>query len=124
MLLSALTFFFLNDLSSFRGNPIILAKLICCLQVLNRLTLYKNHKFLDSSKPKEFADDEFKFDENDRKFSKRVENTVGNGEIACHAQFLLSTQCFQKTRTEHTLKPVLAWERVKPSLKFVYLVKI
>ena len=30
---------------------------------------------LDSSKLKEFADDNFKFDENGRKFSKRVENT-------------------------------------------------
>ena len=28
------------------------------------------------------ADDNFKFDENGRKFFKRVENTVGKGEIA------------------------------------------
>ena len=31
---------------------------------------------LNTSKLKEFADDEFKFDENGRKFSKRVGNTV------------------------------------------------
>ena len=31
---------------------------------------------LDLSKLKEFADDNYKFDENGRKFSKRVENTV------------------------------------------------
>ena len=31
---------------------------------------------------KEFADDNFKFGENNRQFSKRVENTVGKGEIA------------------------------------------
>ena len=37
---------------------------------------------LDSSKPKEFADDNFEFDENGRKFSKWVQNTVGKGEIA------------------------------------------
>ena len=37
---------------------------------------------LDSSKLKEFADDNFNFDENSRKFSKRVENTVGKGEIS------------------------------------------
>ena len=30
----------------------------------------------------EFADDNFKFDENGRKLSKQVENTVGKGEIA------------------------------------------
>ena len=34
-------------------------------------------------------DDNFKFDENNRKFSKQVENTVGKGEIACYEQFLL-----------------------------------
>ena len=39
-------------------------------------------KILDSSKLKEFADDDFKFDEIGRKFSKLVENTVEKGEIA------------------------------------------
>ena len=34
------------------------------------------------SKLKEFADGNFKFDENGRKFSKWVESTVGKGEIA------------------------------------------
>ena len=43
---------------------------------------FPKRQILDSSKLKEFADDNFKFDENDRKFSKRVENTVGKGEIA------------------------------------------
>ena len=41
---------------------------------------------LDSSKLVEFADDNFKFDENGRKFSKRVENTVGKREIAGYKQ--------------------------------------
>ena len=45
---------------------------------------------LDFFKLKEFADDNFKFDENGRKFSKGEENTVGKGEIARHEQFLLS----------------------------------
>ena len=35
-----------------------------------------------------FADDNFKFDENGRKFSRSVENTVGKGEITCYKQFL------------------------------------
>ena len=38
------------------------------------------------------------------KFSKRVDNNVGKGEIACHEQFLLFPQCFQKTCTANTLK--------------------
>ena len=36
----------------------------------------------DSSKLKEFADDNFKFDKKGRKFFQLVEYTVGNGEIA------------------------------------------
>ena len=39
-------------------------------------------KILDRSKLKQSADDNFKFDENSRKFSKQVENTMGKGEIA------------------------------------------
>ena len=49
-----------------------------------------------------FADDNFEIDENGRKFSKRVENTVGKGEIARYEQFLLFPQCFQKTCTADT----------------------
>ena len=48
------------------------------------------------------ADEIFKFDENGRKFSKRVENTVGKGQIASNEQFLLFPQCFQKTCTADT----------------------
>ena len=54
---------------------------------------------LDSSKLKGFADDNFRFDENDRKFSKLIENTVGNGEIACYKLFLIFPQCFLETCT-------------------------
>ena len=46
-------------------------------------------QILDSSKLKEFADDNFKFDENGRKLSEQLENTVGKGEIARNKQFLL-----------------------------------
>ena len=53
-------------------------------------------KILDWSKLKQSADDNFKFDENSRKFSKWVENAVGKGEIACYEQFLPFPQCFQK----------------------------
>ena len=43
---------------------------------------FPRQQILDSSKMKELADDNFKFDENGRKLSKWVENTVGKGEIA------------------------------------------
>ena len=45
---------------------------------------------------KEFADVNFKLDENGKKVFKRVENTVGNSEIARYEQFLLFAQRFQK----------------------------
>ena len=62
--------------------------LLCHLQ--NAFSLDQSEKFsfgkgstlsqttsLDSSKLKEFADNNFKFDENDRKLSEQVKNTVG-----------------------------------------------
>ena len=58
--------------------------------------------FLNSSKLKELADDNFKFDGNGRKLSKGVENTEGKGEIAHYEQFLLFPRCFQKTCTADT----------------------
>ena len=61
----------------------------------------------------EFADDNFKFDENGRKLSKRVENTVRKGEIACYEQFLLFPQCFQKACFPGASKGVIVWKWVK-----------
>ena len=71
---------------------------------------------LDSSKLKEFADDNFKFDENGRKLSKQVENTVGKGEIARYQQFLLFPQCFQKAYFPGASKGVIVWEWVNCNL--------
>ena len=58
-------------------------------------------QILGSSKLDEFADENFKFDVNGRKFSKRVENSVGKGEIARYEQFLLLLQCLQKACSVH-----------------------
>ena len=63
---------------------------------------FPNDKFLDSSKLKEFANNNFNFVEKDRKLFKQVENTVGKEEIARYEQFLLFPQCFQKTCTART----------------------
>ena len=65
---------------------------------------------LDSSKLKEFADNNFKFDENGRKLSKWVEKTVEKREIACYEQFLLFPQCFQKSFFPGASKGVVVWE--------------
>ena len=58
---------------------------------------FPKERILDFSKLKEFADDNFKFDENGRKFSKWVENIMRKGEIAF-------PQCFQNTYTADTEK--------------------
>ena len=74
-------------------------------------------QIVDFCKLKEFADDNLKFNENGRMFSKQVENTVGKGEIARYEQFLLFPQCFQKTDVlqTHTNKG-LFWKGLKVNL--------
>ena len=64
--------------------------------------LFPKRQILDASKLKEFADDNFKFDENGRKLSKRAENTVEKYEIARYERLLLFPQRFQNTCTSVT----------------------
>ena len=66
---------------------------------------------------KEFADDNFKFDENGSKLSRQVENIVGKGEIARNEQFLFFPQCFQKACFLGASKGVVVLEWVKPENK-------
>ena len=65
--------------------------------IFSIIILFPKQENLDSSKLKEFADDNLKFNENGKKFLKWIENNVGKGEIARYEQFLLFPQCFQKT---------------------------
>ena len=81
------------------GQPVrAWAKAFVCQKASSTLTLSQT-TILDSSKHKKFADDNSKFDQSSRMFSKRVENTVGKGEIARYEQFLLFPHCFRKTCT-------------------------
>ena len=71
------------------------------------------------SKLNEFADDNFKFDENGRKFLKQVENNVGKGEIAHYEwekEKLLITSNFSFShsvfKSPVLQKPGLVLERV------------
>ena len=50
------------------------------------------------------------------KLPKRVENTVGKGEIARYEQFLLFPQFFQKVCFPGASKGVIVWEWVNPLL--------
>ena len=63
----------------------------------SNLKIFANNKINVTKKLELVVDDNSKFYENGRKFSKQVENTVGKGEIACHVQFLIFSQRFQKT---------------------------
>ena len=78
----------------------------------NSLNSLPDDKILDSSKLKEFADHNFKFNTNGRKLSKQVENIVGKGEIARYEQFLLFPLCFQKACFPGASKGVIVWEWV------------
>ena len=73
----------------------MLLSLFCSHNELH-LNPFPYNKFLDSFTLKEFADNNFKFDKIESKFSKRVENTVGKGEIAHYEQFLLFPSVFKR----------------------------
>ena len=72
------------------------------IRILKILKPFPKRQILDSTKLKEFADDNFKLTENGRKLSKWIENTAGKGEIARYDQFLHFPQCFQKSCTADT----------------------
>ena len=57
---------------------------------------FLKQQILHGSKLKEFADSNFKFNKNGRKFLKLVENTVGKGEIAPYDQFSFSHSVFKR----------------------------
>ena len=85
-------------------------------------------QILESSKLKDFADDNFIFDENGRELSNQVENTVEKGEIARYEQFLLFPRCFQKACFPGVSKGVIVWEWFKGCLfsfiLFMYFLKL
>ena len=85
------------------------------ISVFNSLPLFytfPKRQILDSSKLKEFADDNFKFDENDRKSSRWLKKAVGKGEIARYKQFLFFPLCFQKACFPGASKGVIVWKWV------------
>ena len=69
--------------------------LVKCLTEMHQR--FPKRQLLDSSKPKEFTDDKFEFNENSGKLSKGIENTAEKEEIARFEQFLVFPQCFRKT---------------------------
>ena len=97
----------LDLMSFFAGQTFQSPKLVDLL--VNSLP---DDKILDRSKLKQSADDNFKFDENSRKFSTRVENTVSKGKIVRYEQFLLCP-LFSKACFPGASKGGIVWEWVK-----------
>ena len=85
--------------------------------IWKRVNPLSDDSILDRSNLKQSADDNFKFDKNSRKFSKRVENTVGKGEIACYEQFHLFQPFFQKACFLGASKGVVVWEWVNQGVR-------
>ena len=94
---------------------------LCCMMPgkstynLGSVNSLPDDKFLDSSELKKFAEDNFKFDENGRKVSKWVENTVGKAEIARYEKFLLFPQCFQRLVSQGCQKVSTCGNGLNPS---------
>ena len=82
---------------------------ICCLG--NSLTHYQTTNFR-LFQTERVCRRQFQIDENGRKLSRWVENTVEKGEIARYEQFLLFPQCFQKACFPGASKGVIVWEWV------------
>ena len=59
------------------------------------LLTHSQTKILDSSKLKEFADDNFKFDENDRKLSKWVKTLRETEKLLVTSNFSFSYSIFK-----------------------------
>ena len=67
---------FSKDLLQTRENQGLFEKEFKYVQIIS-FSLFLKRQILDSSKLKEFADDNFEFDEKNGKFSKWAENGVG-----------------------------------------------
>ena len=77
---------------------------------IQRLFNFPKQQILNSSKLKDFENDNFRFDGSDWKLSKQVENTVGKGEIASKRLLLqtsISQALFGKGLNNSEEKPFL-----------------
>ena len=75
-----------------------------CVLKVSPITI---QQILDSSKLNEFADDNFRFDENGRMLSKRVENTVGKEKLLVTSNFSFSYSVFKRLVSQGRQKVLL-----------------
>ena len=100
-------FFFFQKMSSTLSS--IELHSVCCLQMSLTLSQTTNFRLVQIETVCRRL---FKFNENSRKFSKWVENTVSKGEIARYEQFLFFPQRFHKACFPGASKGVIVWEWV------------
>ena len=81
---------------------------------------FPKQQILHSSRLKEFADDNFRFDEKGREFLKRVGNTVGKVENFSIPAITPFPTVFSKYMYLRHIKTGLVWERVNLSYADVF----
>ena len=86
---------------------VVLYQASCQLMRIHLLTLSQT---TDSTKLKVFADDNFKVDENGRKFSKRVENTVGKEKLLVTSNFSFSYSVLKRPLLQTSKNQGLFWK--------------
>ena len=75
---------------------------------------------LNSSKLKEFADENFRFDENGRKFFKHVKNTMGKRDIARLRAISSFPTVFSKDQCERHIKTIACLGKGQPFLSHMW----
>ena len=103
-------------LSSGKG----LQKYIILLHLKHCISFRPKRQILESLELKELTDDNFRFDENGGKFSKRVENTMGKGEIATLRAIAPFPTAFLKDLYCRHVKKGLFGKGLKRKEKFVF----
>ena len=83
---------------------------LCDSYTIYTLNPFPKQQIIDSEL-KESADDNLKFDGNGKKFSKRIENTVGKGEICWKRSISSFPTVFSKGLYCRHIKPGLVWEK-------------
>ena len=84
--------------------------------MIQQFNPFPNDKSLDSSKLKEFADNNFKFDENGRMFSKQVETLWEKEKLLVTSNFSFSHGVFKRLVLQTCKNQGLFGKGLKPCL--------
>ena len=91
-----------------------------CLTHLGHLSII--NPLPDSSKLKEFADDNFKFDENGRKLSKQVEKIVEKEKLLVTSNFSCTNSVFKRLVSQERQKVLLCGNGLNHSFMILQMI--